>query len=88
MPSLLNDPTLSLLLIKSALKSADYCHLNELKIDELFDNTIHSALEGAFCTYVANEHHKALRWEFCANKTDMRLLAKECSRLKARVIPG
>lgn len=84
-PSLLDDPTLGLLLIKGALRPVDRRHLNELKIDKLFDNAIHSTLEGALCTYVAKERYKALRREFGANYTDRRLLAKECSRLNARV---
>lgn len=61
LPSLLDDPTLTILLIKSALRPADRHHLNGVKIDELFDNVLHSALESALCAYVANEHHKVLR---------------------------
>lgn len=73
------------MLIKSALRLADCRRLNELEIDVLFDNAIHFALKGALCVFVAKEHHKALRWEFGTKETDRRLLAEECSRLKARV---
>lgn len=59
-PSLLDDPTLVILLITIALRLGDHCHLNKLEIDKLFDNVMHSNLES--CAYVANEHHnKALR---------------------------
>lgn len=83
--SLLNNPILGLLLIKSALRPVDHRHLNELETDELFDNTMHFTLEGDLCTYVAKEYPKALRREFGANKTDRKLLDEECSTLKARV---
>lgn len=85
-PSLLGDPSLGLLLIKSTLRPAYHCHLNEVETDELFVNTIHSALKGALCTYMAKERFKALRREFGVNKTDRGLLAGECPRLKARVV--
>lgn len=58
--SLLNDPSLGLLLIKSSLRPIDHRHLNEVEIDELFVNAIHSRLKGALYTYVANERLKAL----------------------------
>lgn len=72
-PSLLYDPTLAILLIKSALRLGDHCRMNELETDELFDNVMHSALESALCTYVAQEHHKALRREFGTQEKDKRL---------------
>lgn len=74
-----------ILLRSPANKNADLYHLNEVETDELFDNAIHSALEGAFCTYMAKEWHKALRQEFGANETDKRLLIKEHLRLNAHI---
>lgn len=85
MSSLLEDPPLGLLLIKSALRSTDRRHLNKIEMDELFVNTIHSALEGALCAYVVKECLRALKREFGINEKHKELLAKECSNLKARV---
>lgn len=59
-PSLLDDPSLSLLLIRSTLRPADHRHLNAVETDELFANAIHSVLESVFYIYVAHERFKAL----------------------------
>lgn len=64
--SLLNDPTLAVLLTRNALRPEDCRHLNELEMDELFQNVMHSTLESSLSAYVAKEHNKALRWEFGA----------------------
>ena len=81
-PSLLDDPTIGILLMKSVLRPVDRRCLNELKTDELFDNVMHSALESALCAYVAKEHHKALWLEFGTQETNRKLLVEECSMLK------
>lgn len=85
MLSLLNDPTLGLMLIKSALRLVDRRCLNELQIDELFDNVMYFSLESALCVCVAKKHHKTLRREFGTRETDKRLLMEECSRMKVRI---
>lgn len=59
-PFLLDDPFLGLLLIKSALWPAYHHHLNEIEMDELFINAIHSELEGAPCAYVVKERFRTL----------------------------
>lgn len=56
-PSLHDDPTLGLL-IKSTLRPVDHYHLNEVEMDEIFDNAIHFALKGALCTYAAQSSTK------------------------------
>lgn len=81
-PSLLDDPSLGLLLIKNALRPIDRCHLNEIKTDNLFINAIHFALEGALCAYVVKEHFRTLRRKFGTNDTHGELLVEECSTLK------
>lgn len=55
--SLLNDPSLVVLLIKNALRLRNRDRMNELKTDELFDNVIHFALESVLYAYVAKKHH-------------------------------
>lgn len=52
-PSLLDNPSLGLLVIKSTLRPTDCRHLNEVETNELFVNVIHSILEGVLCTYAA-----------------------------------
>lgn len=52
-PSLLYDPTLTVLLTKNALRPKDCRRLNDLEMDDLFDNAMHSVLESSLCVYVA-----------------------------------
>lgn len=84
-PSFLDNPTLIVLLIESALSSIDLHCMNGLEIDELFYNILHFVLESALCAYVAKEHHKTLRRELGTQEMDRRLLMEDCSRLKTRV---
>lgn len=76
--SLLGDPTLVVLLIKSAFRPADHHGPNGVKIDDLFDNIMHSTLESVLCTHAVKEHHKALMIEFGTQETNRRLLVEEC----------
>lgn len=57
-PSLLDNLTLDVLLIKSTLRPANCCRLNGVETYELFDNVLHSTLESALCTYVAKQNQK------------------------------
>lgn len=82
-PSLLEDPSLAVLLTKNALSPEDRRRLNEVETDDLFNIVIHSALESAFRSYMAKERNKVLGQDFGAQETERRLLAKECSRLEA-----
>lgn len=68
MPSLLEYPSLAVLLIKNALRLEDYRRLNKVETDELFDHVMHSALESALCAYMAKECNKVLRRDFGAKK--------------------
>lgn len=85
MPSLLEDPSLVVLLTKNALRLGDCRRLSEVENDELFDNIMHFALESALYAYMAKERNKFLKWEFGAQEIDRRLLAEEYSRLKTQV---
>lgn len=40
--------------------------INNVEIDDLYDNIIHSAIDSALCVYMAKEHNKTLRREFRA----------------------
>lgn len=83
--SLLEESRLSVLIAKNVLRPGD-CHLlNEIEIDDLYDNIIHFRMESALCAYMAKERNKTLRREFGAQEMDKNLLQEECSRLKARV---
>lgn len=68
------------------MQLADCRHLNEIEMDKLFINAIHSALKGALCAYVIKEHFRTFRQKFGANKTHRELLVEECSNLKTRVV--
>lgn len=57
--------------------------MNEVEIDDLYDNIIHFVMESALSAYMAKEQNKALRREFEAQEMDKNLIQKECSRLKA-----
>lgn len=85
MTSILVEPNLSVLIFKNALRPGDHHHLNEIWTDDLFDNIMHSAMEGAIYAYMAKEYNKALRRELGVQETDTNLLREECSRLKTRV---
>lgn len=64
--SLLKEPRLSVLIANNPLKLGDCHRLGIVETDELYNNIIHSAIESAMCAYLAKEHNKALRREFCA----------------------
>lgn len=83
MTTLHEEPRLSVLTVKNASKLRDHHCLNEVEIDDLYDNIIHFVMEGALCAYMAKEQNKALRREFEAQEMDKNLIQKECSRLKA-----
>lgn len=85
MASLLEEPQLSVLIAKNAMRPKDYHRLNAVKTDDLYDNIIHSAMETALYAYMAKERDKALRREFGAQETNKNHLQEECSMLKARV---
>lgn len=78
------SPSLSLLLIKSALKPADHRHLNEIETDERYINAINFALEGALCAYVVKVV-RTLRQKFGVNEMHKELLVEECLTLKTRM---
>lgn len=61
MTLLLKEPRLSVLIAKTGLRPRDHHHLNEVEIDDLYDNIMHSALESALCDYMAKECNKAQR---------------------------
>lgn len=61
MTSLLEEPRLSVLITKNALSLKDRHLLNEIEIDDLYNNIIHSMMESALYAFIANEHNKALR---------------------------
>lgn len=48
--SLLEEPQLSVLIAKNALRPGDYHRLNVVEIDDLYDNIIHYAVESVLCT--------------------------------------
>lgn len=59
--SLLEEPRLSTLIAKRALRPGD-CHpLHEVETDDLYDNIMHSAMKSALCAYIAKERNKTLR---------------------------
>lgn len=64
MTFLFDDPHMSVMISRNAMRLEDHHHLNEIRTDDLFDNIIHSSLEGAICAYMANERNKALRQGF------------------------
>lgn len=72
--SLLDKPHLSVLISKNALKLGDRHHLNEIWTDDLFNNIMHSTIEGAIYAYMAKESYKALRQDFGVQETDKNLL--------------
>lgn len=59
--SLLEEPCLLVLIAKNALRPEDHHHLNEVEMDDLLDNIMHSAMESVLCAYIAKEQNKALR---------------------------
>lgn len=85
MTSLLEEPCLSVLIGKNALRPRDCHHLNEVETDDLFNNIMHSTMESFLCVYMAKERNKALRREFGAHEIDQGLLQQACLRLKAQV---
>lgn len=56
--SLLEEPQLSVLIAKNAIRPSDRYRLNEVKMDDLYDNAIHYTMESALCTYLAKEWNK------------------------------
>lgn len=85
MNSLLKKPRLSVLIAKNALRSDYRHHPNEVKMDDLYNNIIHSAMESALCAYLAKKRNKALKREFGAHEMDINHLQEKCTKLKARV---
>lgn len=85
MNSLLKKPRLSVLIAKNALRSDYRHHPNEVKMDDLYNNIIHSAMESALCAYLAKKRNKALKREFGAHGMDINHLQEKCTKLKARV---
>lgn len=83
--SLLEEPRLFVLIAKNALRPGDLHRLNEIKTDNLYDNTMHSTMESILCVYIAKECNKDLSQEFRAQRDGKSLLQEECSMLKARV---
>lgn len=53
--SLLEEPLLSVLIAKNALRPKNRHCLNEVKTDDLYENIIHSVMESVLCAYMANE---------------------------------
>lgn len=64
--SLLEELRLLVLIAKNALRPGDSRYLNEVEINDLYDNIIHFAIESALCAYMAKEQNKVLRREFKA----------------------
>lgn len=73
-PSLLEDPSLAVLLTKNALRPGDHRHLNEVETIKLSDNVMHSFLKSALCTYMVKKHNKILRQEFGVQKRECEMV--------------
>lgn len=74
MTPLLEEPHLSVLIAKNALRYRDCHRLNEVKMDDLYDNVMHAAMKSVLHAYIAKEHNKALRLEFGAQEMEKNLL--------------
>lgn len=69
-PSLLEDPSLTILLTKNALRPGDRRRLSEVRMDELFDNVMYYVLKSLVCAYMAKDHNKILRQEFGTQRNE------------------
>lgn len=65
--------------------SGDHHWLGAVETDDLYDNTIHSAIECVLYVYLEKECDKAFRKKIKALEGQKNLLLEEGQRLKARV---
>lgn len=54
---LLEESYISILIAKNALRPENSHRLNEVEMDDLYDNIIHSAIETVLCAYIAKKRN-------------------------------
>lgn len=67
------------------MRHGDRHRLGVVEIDDLYDNTIHSAIECVLLVYLAKECEKALRREFGSLEGERKFFLKESQRLQTQV---